>query len=71
MKGSRISPGVAIVLMVIAIALVLWQFVFRSGSASSGFSTKDLPAGMKADPNAPPPAVGGTPFTRPTRPGAR
>ncbi|HZP80077.1 MAG TPA: hypothetical protein VFB21_00440 [Chthonomonadaceae bacterium] len=69
MKGGRVSPAVAVALIVVAVVLVLWQFVFRSNRAVSGPSASDLPASMKVDPNAPPLQISGPIPHRPTRPG--
>lgn len=56
MNGGRISPAVAVALLIAAIALVFWQFVFRRDD-SMNFSTKDLPAEMKT--STPPASVSG------------
>jgi hypothetical protein len=45
MKSDKAMPRVAIGLILIAVALALWQFVFKKDD-SMNFSTKDLPASM-------------------------
>ncbi|HLV79271.1 MAG TPA: hypothetical protein VKT32_03285 [Chthonomonadaceae bacterium] len=56
MHSERISRPVAAALIVIAILLALWQFVFRRGNSMS-FSSKDLPASMKT--TTPPAQISG------------
>jgi hypothetical protein len=60
------SRALAAALLIVAAAFVLWQFLFRSHSATSAFSEKDLPPAMKADPNAPPPPITGPIPVRPS-----
>jgi hypothetical protein len=56
MNKGRVQPLAAVVLLVVAAALALWQFVFKRDS-SMDFSTRDLPSGMTT--KAPPSAISG------------
>jgi hypothetical protein len=59
MRWAKNSPALAAALLIAAAALLLWQFFFRSHSAMSALSEKDLPPAMKVDPNAPPVPITG------------
>ena len=56
MKNGRVAPAAAVVLVIVATALILWQFVFKRDD-SMRFSTTDLPAAMKT--TTPPAQVSG------------
>jgi hypothetical protein len=56
MNKGRVPTVAAAVLLVVAAALVLWQFVFKRDS-SMDFSTRDLPSNMTT--KEPPRAISG------------
>jgi hypothetical protein len=65
MQRGMNSRALAAGLLIVAAAFVLWQFGFRSRSATSAFTERDLPPAMRADPNAPPPPITGPIPVRP------
>ncbi len=76
MKSGRIPIPIAIAVVAAALALAVWQFALRPSPKDEQVqTTKDLPTNMKVppptDPNAAPPAVSGTQFARPGRPGPK